>query len=147
MKIAAISGLLICFVLFMASNSFSAPLPRFEPVDLSGTISDVRWFPEKSVMGTPGMSGSAGKDRTFPAHFIVELNNAEGVDRETAGRLSYFVAGERSKGRKDSTMFLQLDHRDRNFLQKGMEIRIRGYTVRGDEGGTWTSYKKIEVLP
>lgn len=42
-------------------------------------------------------------------------------------------------------IILQIAHSDRNHLKKGMKIRVSGYTVRGDEGGTWTSYKKIEI--
>jgi len=146
MKEAKVCALILCYILLMVSKSVTAPLPPLGPIDVSGTVTEVRWFPEKSIKGIPGMSGSAGRDRSFPAHFIIELNNTEGVDRETARRMSFYVAGERSvAGGPSSTIFLQLNHVDRNFLQKGMNIRITGYTIRGDEGGTWTSYKKIDI--
>lgn len=131
----------------MISNSKAAPLPPLKPVDVSGTVMDVRWLPEKSIEGIPGMSGSAGRNRTFPAHFMLELKNVEGVDHETAKRMTYYVAGPRAESGVQSTaVFLQLNHNDRNFLQKDMKIRVTGYTIRGDEGGTWTSYEKLDII-
>ncbi|MEM1292614.1 MAG: hypothetical protein AAGH67_14185 [Cyanobacteria bacterium P01_H01_bin.162] len=33
------------------------------------------------------------------------------------------------------------------FLQTGMTIRVVGYCELGDEGGIWTEFKQIDVLP
>jgi hypothetical protein len=32
-------------------------------------------------------------------------------------------------------------------MKKGLRIKVRGYKVAGDEGGTWTSFTGIEILP
>jgi hypothetical protein len=49
---------------------------------------------------------------------------------------------------KDKPLFilLNINHKDKNYLKKGMKIKVRGYEVRGDEGGTWTSYRALEIL-
>jgi hypothetical protein len=42
-------------------------------------------------------------------------------------------------------IILKLDHKDKSYLKKGMKIRVKGYKVRGDEGGTWTSNSGVSV--
>jgi len=41
-------------------------------------------------------------------------------------------------------MLLKINYPDKNYLQTGMTIEISGYTVGGDEGGTWTSYERVD---
>ena len=43
---------------------------------------------------------------------------------------------------------LKLPHPEPDgFLQAGMTIRVVGYCESGDEGGIWTGFKQIDVLP
>lgn len=84
------------------------------------------------------MSGSAGVDRTMPARYVVTLVN---VSVEGKG------AGKPRMLKEDGRAEITLPH-DRNdgFLKKGMRIAVIGYLERGDEGGTWTSFERIEIL-
>jgi hypothetical protein len=128
----------------------AAPLPRLGPVDISGVIDDVRWVPETTVKGIPGMSGSAGRDRAFAPHFRVKLTDFSGVDAATAIAMTRYLdwSALKNDGRKQKPPFvlLKIDYPDKNYLKKGMTIKVFAYTVGGDEGGTWASYKKVEVI-
>ncbi|MEL6400721.1 MAG: hypothetical protein AAFR26_16875 [Cyanobacteria bacterium J06626_4] len=43
---------------------------------------------------------------------------------------------------------LKLPHAEPDgFLQAGMTIRVVGYCESGDEGGIWTEFQQIDVLP
>ncbi|MDP2754066.1 MAG: hypothetical protein Q8P40_06695 [Nitrospirota bacterium] len=46
-------------VFFITVNAMAAPIRPLGPVDLTGTVSEIRWVPEKKVKGIPRMSGSA----------------------------------------------------------------------------------------
>jgi hypothetical protein len=139
----------ICLFM-LAVNPEAAPVRPLGPVDVIGTISVIEWVPETSVKGKPGMSGSLGHDRTRPAHFLLTLTHYDGVDAETARRMTRYLdfAAFENTGQKSNPPFilLKINHNDRNYLRKGMRIRVTGYTVRGDEGGTWTHYAGIEVF-
>lgn len=140
----------LCFFLFiMASDLIAAPLMPLGPFDITGTIRDIQWAPEKKVKGIPGMSGSAGRDRVIQAHFLITLTDFEGVGSETAIAMTRYLDWSSTKDvRKDekpSSLLLKLNHSDKEYLKRGMNIKVIGYTVRGDEGGTWTSYKNIEI--
>ena len=137
------------FIYSICSIVSAAPLPPFEPVNITGTIMMKEWFPETKVKGIPGMSGSAGRDRTFPSHFKVILENYEGIDITTARRINFlleFSSGCSESPDKPKQLFLKLPHQDKFFLDQAVRIRVRGYKITGDEGGTWTSYEKIEIL-
>ena len=137
------------FIYLICSSASAAPLPPFEPVNITGTIMMKEWFPETRVKGIPGMSGSAGRDRTFPSHFKVILENYEGIDTATARRINFllgFSNGCSEPSEKPKHLLLKLPHQDKFFLDQAVRIRVRGYKITGDEGGTWTSYEKIEIL-
>lgn len=141
----------VCFFLFLiAINSSGAPIIPVGPINICGTVNEVRWMPEKIVKGIPGMSGTAGKDRVLPAHFLITLRNFDGVDSEIArrmtGYLDWSVFKDAEQKRSRTFILLKINHNDKNYLRKGMKIDISGYTVRGDEGGTWTSYEKIDMV-
>ena len=147
---AAVRILLPILSLFFASAGFAAPLPPFAPVEVTGTIAEARWVPERHVAGLPGMSGSAGHDRVVPAHFIVRMVRFHGVDSTTARTMTGLIdrrALQDSHGQgMPPFILLQIDHPDQHFLQAGMTIRVTGYAIRGDEGGTWTSHERLAIL-
>jgi hypothetical protein len=116
----------------------AAPMPPVGPVTIEGTIQEVRWYPEKLVKGTPGMSGSAGKDRTFPARYVIRLTDV--VLREQ-------FQGNAAKFERTGGATVMLNHKvDDQFLKKGMRIILFNYRESGDEGGTWTSFDRLEVV-
>ena len=141
----------ICFFLMvMVMNTSASPIRPVGPIDVTGRVSEITWVPEQKIKGRPGMSGSLGHDRINPAHFLVHLTDYDGVTVETAVMMTRYLdqAAFKSKGPKDRPSFilLKINHKDQNYLKKGLKIRVVGYTVRGDEGGTWTSYKAVEIL-
>ena len=138
------------FILFSVCHGIAVPVRPLGPVDISGTVSELHWVPEKKIKAVRGMSGSAGKDRTFPAHFLVTLEDFEGVDRQTAAAMTRYIdwsaLKDQEKGCRPSFVLLKINHNDKNYLKKGMRIKVSGYTVRGDEGGTWTYFTGIDVM-
>jgi hypothetical protein len=139
-----------CFLLVTAMTTTAAPLRPVGPIDVTGLVSEIIWVPEQKIKGHPGMSGSAGHDRINAAHFLVTLLNYEGVTTETAVLMTRYLNWTALKGyeplNSPSFILLKINHSDKNALKKGLKIRVMGYEVRGDEGGTWTSYKSVEIL-
>jgi len=107
------------------------------PMTIEGTVQKISWRPDKFVKGLRGMSGSAGIDRTIPAHYWVALTDTKVTSGE--GGPTPFRSGD--------TIRIKLNHaKDDGFLKQGARIRIIGFRMRGDEGGVHTSFKKIEIL-
>jgi hypothetical protein len=133
-----------------ASSGLAAPIRPLGPVDVGGIVSDFHWYPEKKEKGIRGMSGSAGVDRVMHAHFLVTLKAVEGVDPQTAVTMTRYFDSEAFKYEDKNFMptfvVMKINHNDKNFLKKGMKIKVFGYTIRGDEGGTWTYYSKIDIV-
>jgi hypothetical protein len=147
----ALALILLSFLLFAAgSGSLAAPIPPLGPIDVSGSVSDVHWFAEKKVAAIRGMSGSAGSDRIIPAHFLMTLRGFQGIDAVTAKAMTRYFDGEAFRYEEKNFMppfiILKINHNDRNYLKKGMKIQVKGYTVRGDEGGTWTQYTELDII-
>jgi hypothetical protein len=146
-------ALVLASLLLIASgfDSLAAPIPPLGPIDVSGTVSELLWVAEKKVKGIRGMSGSAGVDRVIPAHFLMTLKAFQGIDSETARAMTRYFDQEAFKYEKKNFMptfiILKINHNDKNYLKKGMKITVTGYTVMGDEGGTWTHYRKIDIIP
>jgi hypothetical protein len=138
------------FLMSMAMTATAAPLRPVGPVDVTGLISEIVWVPEQKIKGQPGMSGSAGHDRINPAHFLVTLLDYEGVASETAVLLIRYLNWSALKGYEPQNrppfILLRINHSDRNALKKGQKIRVIGYRIGGDEGGTWTSFNSFEIL-
>jgi hypothetical protein len=42
-------------------------------------------------------------------------------------------------------ILLRINHSDKNALKKGSKIRVIGYQVSGDDGGTRTDYKSVQI--
>ena len=150
MKKCRISFLTCCFLCIIALHATAAPIMPVGPVDVSGTVSEIKWVPEEKLKGIPGMSGSAGHDRVIPEHFLVTLIDYDGVTAETARMMTWYLDWNafKDKGQKDKPSFilLRINSSDGNYLKKDREIKVSGYTVRGDEGGTWISYSTIDIL-
>lgn len=148
-----ISFLFLCLIVLFSAGAFrtsAAPLPRLGPVDISGVIDDVSWIPETTVLGKPGMSGSAGRDRAFSPHFRVKLTDFSGVDASTAIAMTRYLDwnayNNDGSPSKPTFVLLKIDYPDKNYLKKGMKIKVLAYTIGGDEGGTWASFGGIEFL-
>jgi hypothetical protein len=137
--------------LFGGLPAFSAPIRPVGPTDITGTISEVRWVPEKTVKGVPRMSGSAARDRVVSPHFLIRLVDFEGVSPEAAVTLTRYLdwSAYQNRDLKDRPPYilLKIDTSDRDYLKEGVRIKVSGYKVAGDEGGTWTSFTRIEILP
>lgn len=140
-------GIVLMVILFFTSLIIAVPLPPNGPFEISGKIVELKWYPEKAVKGIPGMSGSAGKDRKFPAHYIVQLTDYKGVDPQKAREISMYVDYSNSiKNDTSAVVTLMINHNNKRYLKKGMTILISGYNVRGDEGGIWTYYTSLNIL-
>jgi hypothetical protein len=142
--------LLECLVIAGGSSGFAAPIRPVGPVNVTGTISEVQWVPEKTVQGLPRLSGSAGRDRVVSPHFLIRLVDYEGVSSEVAITMTRYLDrsayGDQNLKARPSFILLKIDYGDRDYLKKGMRITVTGYKVAGDEGGTWTTFTGIEIL-
>jgi hypothetical protein len=130
-----------CFVLAISYLS-AAPMAPVDPVDIKGTIVYAEWTPERKVKGMPGASGSLGSDRTFPAQYRIQLKDFKVFyPKET----SWKWIGE-SMEMGYPTIEVILPEKNKRALGLGMDIMIRGYTRRGDEGGTWYYNHGVEIV-
>jgi hypothetical protein len=149
MKKILCSIALACTFLLNSALAGAAPIPSSGPFDIAGTISELQWFPEQQIRGERGMSGSLGHDRVVLAHFVVRLVNYKGVTAENAIRITRYISynayGDRNPSGMPPFIILKIDSNDKHFLKTGMKVRVKGYTVRGDEGGTWTSFAGISA--
>lgn len=139
-----------CLIFLIVIQTFAAPIIPIGPIDITGTVSEIKWVPEEKLKGIPGMSGSAGHDRVIPEHFLVTLIDFDGVSAEIARMMTKYLdwnalKSEDQKGRP-SFILVRINSNDRNYLMKGSKIKVSDYTVKGDEGGTWTSYGAIDIL-
>ena len=133
-----VAGLMMLILFLSVFQVHAAPIRPVGPVTIEGTIQEIRWYPEKLVKGTPGMSGSAGKDRTFPARYVIRLTDID---------LRGPVQGDMAKFEKTGGATVMLNHQaDDQLLRKGMRIVVYSYRERGDEGGTWTSFDRLEIV-
>lgn len=150
MKTASLIGLrkaaAVIAVLGIVSVVMAAPTRRLPPADISGTIAELNWVPEKKAAGKPGFSGTLGQDRVFPAHFVVTLVNYDGVTSATAKQLSGLLGDRKGRVQGPENLALMLPHEDKESLKTGMRIRVKQYRISGDEGGTWSHCEKIEIL-
>lgn len=150
MKIAYQALTICCCLIVIATNTMAAQLMPLGPVDVTGMVSEITWVSERKEKGIPYATGSLGGDRTWPAHFRVKLIGYEGVTAETAIRMTSMIEWKALEGlkQKDRSSFalVNISHNDGEFIKKGIRIKISGYSIRGDEGGTWTSYNKFEIL-
>jgi hypothetical protein len=94
---------------------------------VEGTVKSVSGAPSQAVKGIPGMSGSAGVDRTFPARYTVTM---------TRTTVTVGPGSDRCPCKSGDDITLTLDHaNDDGYLKAGMTIKVLDYTMQGDEGG------------
>lgn len=117
----------------------AVPMIPLGPVDVSGTIVELKWVPAKRVKGIPGMSGSAGVDRIIPAHYLAALRPYAGPDAQLARLLNYgALAGDLNPADPDeapATLVVWVLGVRPGHLKVGMRVLLPAYTIFGDEGG------------
>ena len=137
-------------LLLIVSLIQAAPTPIAGPIDIEGTIAEAKWLPEKQVKGNAKMTGSAGMDRTIPAHFMVSLKDYKGLDADTVEKMKTFyqwsIPAFPTSPSMPEIVVLRIAHPDKTFLKAGMRIRVIGYRIAGDEGGDYPSYKELKIL-
>jgi hypothetical protein len=97
----------------------------------------------------PGLSGTLGIDRTFPARYGLEITDYQGLTAADVWNLVDAFGGVRPAEAGDKLperLVISITHKDPQAIKPGMRIRIVGYRVMGDEGGTWTEHKQLEIL-
>ena len=132
--------LIICSI-FMSRNILSAPIRQEGPMIIEGTIKKISWLPHKFIKGVPGLSGSLGRDRTSPARYIAVLTDTF-FERGKATDASCYIPYKNG----DEITVLINHEEDDGFLKQGMRIKIYDYTAGGDEGGTWTSFRRVDLI-
>lgn len=137
--------LTIIMVIAFAAAGTTAPMAPQPELDIEGLVAIIEWVPEVTEKGVWGMSGSLGGDRTFPAHYEVELVdcNVALAEGEIEPDPDFMPGIKLGKQEKYSVTLNQ--PADDGFLKRGMRIKVLGYNVSGDEGGVWTKYRKIET--
>jgi hypothetical protein len=133
--------LMAAVAVVLSSTAEAAPLPPFPPVNICGVIFEQSWIPTKFVQGRPGFSGSLGHDRTLPAHFRIILENYTGIDATLAKRINGFLSVTELSEMKRVLLLLPTDNPE--LLRGVRHLCIEGFVIRGDEGGTWTTYRRV----
>ena len=133
--------LMAAAAVIMVSTAEAAPLPPFPPVNVCGVIVEQSWVPAESVRGQKGFSGSLGHDRTFPAHLRIVLENYTGIDATVARRINGFLSVTELSEMNRLALRLATDNPE--LLRGVHRLCIEGFTIRGDEGGTWTTYLRL----
>jgi hypothetical protein len=142
------SALAILATLLVVGHGQAAPLPPFPPVDICGDIVSTSWKPGFELPGKPGFSGSLGHDRAFPARFNVVIEHYSGIDARAAARINGLLSFDAGQAGGDpSQLLLIIASPDPDLLTRARSLCVYGYTIRGDEGGTWTSHRTLVVNP
>ena len=133
-------------ILLAALPAIAAPLPPLAPIDVCGTIQSVKWLPPRSLPPVAVMSGSAGRERGWPARFVVVLDKICGVSEPVRARIngllttSYDGAGMRPHS---GQILLVLAGDSSEQMVQGKGLCVTGFYVSGDEGGTWTHHDVV----
>lgn len=138
------------FTLVSLSNVTAAPLPPFEPLDLCGTIRTAKWLPPMTIAAVPGMSGSAGRDRSWPGRYVVILGEVEANNLPAIERINALLGSSADgQGLQPSAgeVILVLPVKEGQSLAMTDAICVTGFRIGGDEGGTWTYFNSLEVRP
>ena len=143
-----------CFALpirpLLFAEASAVPMIPLGPVDISGSIVRLQWIPAKRVKGIPGMSGSAGVDRTIHAHFLAALEPYAGPDAALVRLLNHMV-GAANQNPTDpeqapALLVVWINSNMPNQFKKGMRIRLPAYTIFGDEGGIRVAHDSPVIL-
>ncbi|MFC2149206.1 hypothetical protein ACFLQ8_00725 [Candidatus Auribacterota bacterium] len=131
---------------------FAEPQIPTGKMDIEGTIEEAKWIDKKVIKGEYDydeetgeaiqMSGSAGMDRTIPAHYTVKLTDTVVANSPSSADGYYYIPYK-----SGDILMLSIDYdKDDRTLKKGMRIKIYEYNEEGDEGGESSSYEKIEII-
>lgn len=136
----------VCFVVFAAlllhaGFCLAAPMPPTPTVTVVGTVVEAKWTPEETKKGRPGMSGSLGRDRTFPARFAARLKDAEVEIVKSTGNQRF----DGPSGKVDSYRLI-INSNDKDLLKPGMRIKVANYRIWGDEGFVGSKHDNVEIL-
>ncbi|ADZ72287.1 hypothetical protein SL003B_3867 [Polymorphum gilvum SL003B-26A1] len=108
------------------------------------------WLAPLTLPGTPGLSGSAGRTRSWPGRAVVLLGAVSGPEydrREQINRVLATSADGRVLQPGPGQLLLILPMQDPSQIEGAGRLCVTGFSVRGDEGGTWTGYREIELSP
>jgi hypothetical protein len=122
--------------------ALAAPLPPFAPVDVCGDIGWHSWNAARQAAGGPGLTGSLGQDRVFPARFRVLLRHYTGIDEPMARRINGLLSYSEAAANE---VLLLLNSQNPNLLDGARALCVYRFVIRGDEGGTWTDYRGLVV--
>lgn len=135
--------------LLAAAEAPAAPAPPLGPLDLCGSIVSQAWEPARTVPATPGASGTLGRDRLFPAQFRVVLQGYSGIDGAMAARVNGYLGFAQADAggtpARPARVLLLLPHDDPRHLDGATSLCVVGFRGHGDEGGTWTQYRDLQV--
>lgn len=117
----------------------AVPMIPLGPVDVSGTIVELKWVPAKRIEGIPWMSGSGRDDRIIPEHFLAALRPYAGPDAHLARLFNHRVrAGDQNPADPEqapATLVVWVRGIRPGHLKVGMRVLLPAYTIFGDEGG------------
>lgn len=128
----------------------SAPLPPFEPVDVCGNVRSARWLPPRTLPPVPGMSGSAGRQRSWPGRFVIVLGETRGITRRQKAQANALLTTSGDGvgiSLLPGQLLLVLAEDNPALLKRYDQICVTGFVVSGDEGGTWTRYRHLWIAP
>jgi hypothetical protein len=138
--IAALPALLL-----LCGQAIAAPLPPMTPVDLCGKVVSATWIESRTLPARPGFSGSLGRKRVVPDHFLVILRDYTGIDVAKAARMSSLVSAEGGNPAGGRVAIL-LFGVDRQALLDAETVCVGGYRIAGDEGITLTTHKSLKIV-
>ena len=65
--------LAVTILILQSLRLVAGPMKPIGPMNIEGVIIGISWLSEEFRKGIPGLSGSAGQDRTIPAHYKLKL--------------------------------------------------------------------------
>ena len=135
---------LLSSLYFAAALARAAPLPPLPAIDVCGAIESYRWSAQVVLSAKPGFSGSLGHRRVFPPRFELVLKDYDGVDPALAARINGLM-GYRAESGSAPRLELLIASPRPHMLDGVPRLCVLGYSLRGDEGGTWTSYRRLSL--
>lgn len=93
------------------------------------------------------MSGSIGRGRKWPGRFVIVLSRTDlaAAIVERINLLLGFSLNAVGLKLGHADLVLVLTHEDAAALDGMASICVDGFTISGDEGGTWTDYRSLSI--